>query len=518
MVENQQIKRNGFEKILHKIEVLGNKLPDITILFLIAFFIVMILSFALSFIDFSYIHPVSHEKIVVKNMFEIHNLTELIVRLGVNFITFPALQLVLVATLGVSIAEGSGYIRALLIKMIGIVPKSIVVPVVILISIFCHIVSDSAYVFLMPIAAAMYYSAGRHPIAGITTSFAALAGGFSASYIPSVVDPLMQEFTQKAARTIDPEISVNVLCNYFLSIFSTFSVIAACWFVSSKIIEPMLNKTMPIDSDCKIAHLENEKLSSQENKAYWGATLTFIFMALLLFVVSIPDDSVMRGANGSLTSADAALMKAIVPLVFLFLAIPGYVYGKISGSIKTSSDLSKMAASSLNTLTTFIVFCFVCGQFLYVFNTSNLSTLLAISGAEFLKSMNMPSVFTVLGVIIFTSFLNIFVTSATSKWAILSVIFVPMLMLLGISPELTQAAYRTSDSAVNVITPMFPFYPLVIGYCQKYYKKTGVGTLSSLMLPFGIALWIALVGSLFIFWALGLPLGFDTTYVYNFKG
>lgn len=512
----EDIKRNNFEKILHKIEVLGNKLPDITILFLIAFFIVMVLSFALSFVDFSYVHPVSHEKIIIKNMFESHNFAELLTRLGTNFITFPALQIVLVATLGVSIAEGSGYIRALLIKMIRITPKTLVVPIVILLSIICHIVADSAYVFLMPIAAAMYYSAGRHPIAGIVTSFAALAGGFSASYIPSVVDPLMQQFTQAAARTIDSGYNVNVLCNYFISIFSTFGVIAACWFVSSKIIEPMLEKTMPIDEDVDVKNYENDTLTKIENKAYLMATFSFVIMAIALFAACVPENSVMRGSNGSLTSADSNLMKAIVPLVFLFLAIPGYVYGKISGSIKTSSDLSKMAASSLNTLTTFIVFCFVCGQFLYVFNTSNLSTLLAISGAEFLKSMNMPSVFTVLGVIIFTSFLNIFVTSATSKWAVLSVIFVPMLMLLGISPELTQAAYRTSDSAVNVMTPMFPFYPLVISYCQRYYKKTGVGTLSSLMLPYGIGLWIALVGSLFIFWALDLPLGFETTYNYEF--
>lgn len=501
--------------ILNKIEYYGNKLPDITIMFLIAFFIVMVLSFFLSFIDFSYIHPVSKEQIVVKNMFAPANFAELISRLMINFISFPALGLVLVATLGVSIAEGSGYIRAILIKLTKIVPDKLVVPVVIFISIMCHIVSDSAYVFLMPIAAAMYYSAGRHPIAGILTSFAALAGGFSASYIPSVVDPLMQEFTQNAARTIDVNYNVNVLCNYFLSIFSTFSVIAACWFVSAKIIEPLLEKTMPIDKDAKLVNMQTQSLNEIENKAFYKATFSFILMAVLLFVTCYPDDSVMRAKDGSLTSGSSNLMKALVPLVFLFLAIPGYVYGKASKSIKSSKDLSTMAASSLNTLTTFIVFCFVCGQFLYVFNASNISTLLAISGATLLKAMNMPSTLTIFGVIIFTSFLNIFVTSATSKWAILSVVFVPMLMLLDISPELTQAAYRTSDSAVNVMTPLFPFYPLVIGYCQRYYKNTGVGTLVSLMLPYGIGLFVALVGSLFFFWALGIPLGFDTGYDYK---
>ena len=411
-------------------------------------------------------------------------------------------------------AEGSGFIRMILIKLLAIIPKKAIAPAIIFISVVSHITSDSSYVILMPIASIMFFAVGRHPLAGIAASFAGLAGGFSASYTPSTIDPIMQGFTQGAARLIDPTYTVNVLCNYFLSVSSTFAVILVCWFITDKIVEPFLWKTMPIDEGVKPEDTSISSITKEENRAFKIAFSVLILMFVLLIVLLVPKNSLLRSPNGNLTTPDAPVMQAIVPILFLFLVIPGYIYGKLTNKFKTTKDFSLAMAGSVKNLASFLTFSFFCAQFLYVFGNSNVGTLIAISGAEFLKSLNMSPQITIAGITLLTAILNLLITSASSKWAILAPIFVPMLMAVGISPELTQAAFRVSDSAINVVTPMFAFYPLIISYCQKYCKKTGVGTLSSMMLPFSIGLLVVLMIMLYIFWALNIPIGFNSGYVY----
>ena len=237
-------------------------------------------------------------------------------------------------------------------------------------------------------------------------------------------------------------------------------------------------------------------------------------MLLGLFALCYPDNSVLRAPDGTLTSPKSPVMQALVPILFIYFSIPGLVYGFAVGKFKCANDVIHAMENLTKMLLSFIVFCFFAGQFLYVFNVSGIGSLLAISGAEFLKELGLPSGITLFGIILLTACLNILITSATSKWAILSTIFVPMLMMLGISPELTQAAFRVSDSAVNVSTPLFPFYPLLILYCQQYCKKAGVGTLSSMMLPYTFALLIVLTIVLYAYWFIGLPLGFNSYYDY----
>jgi aminobenzoyl-glutamate transport protein len=272
---------------------------------------------------------------------------------------------------------------------------------------------------------------------------------------------------------------------------------------------------MPLDNGLENdPDLQLKPISPIENRAYRCACWTALGLAALLFALCWPETSLFRAPDGSLTSPKAPVMQGIVPLLFIFFAVPGIVYGYVAGSFKSANDVIASMEKIMKMLLGFMVFAFFAAQFLYVFGKSNIGTLLAISGAEFLKNLGMPSGISLFGVILFTAMLNLLITSATSKWAILSTIFVPMLMMLGISPELTQAAFRVSDSAVNVCTPMFPFYPLLIMYCQKYCKNTGVGTMSSMMLPYTFALLIVLTFVLYVYWGLGLPLGFDSGYVY----
>lgn len=502
-------------RFLDIIERLGNRLPHITMLFVYALIVALLFSLALSFIDFDYVNPNTHEKVAIINMLAPANFLMLVVNSVKNFMNFPPLGITIVATLGIGIAEGSGFVDVLVKKFLSITPQKFLTPTVVFVSIVCHIASDSAYTILMPVAALIFYVSGRHPMSGIACSFAGLAGGFTASYTPSIIDPVMQSFTEAAAHLIDPDYSVNVLCNYFYAVGGTFFVIATVWFITDRIIEPRLWATMPLDTKVnQDGDLDIRKVTPQQNRSYYKALGVLVLMGLGLFALCFPENSMLRAPDGSLTSPKAPVMQAIVPLIFIFFTVPGLVYGFAAGTFKNSRDVIASMEHIMHMLLSFIVFCFFAGQFLYVFGQSGIGTLLAISGAEFLKDLGMPSGVTLFGIIMLTAVLNLLITSATSKWAILSTIFVPMLMMLGISPELTQAAYRVSDSAVNVCTPMFAFYPLLIGYCQRYCSKAGVGTMSSMMLPYTIGLLIVLTVVLYGYWFLGIPLGFHSGFDY----
>ena len=328
------------DRFLNAVERAGNKLPHITMLFIYALVLIWVLSFLLSFISFDYRHPTTHEPIRVLNMLTGPELVKFLVSMVQNFMNFPPLGITIVATLGIGVAEGSGFIHVLLKKLLIFIPGRALTPAVIFVSILCHIASDSAYVVLMPVSALMFYASGRHPLAGIACSFAGLAGGFTASFTPSIIDPIMQSFTQGAARIIDPAYSVNVLCNYFYALGGTLFVIAACWYVTDRIVEPRLRVSMPLDSGLEQdPDLQLHAVSDRENRAFRLAGGVMLLMALGLAALMIPADSLLRSPGGSLTSPDAPVMQAIVPLLFLFFAVPGVVYGVAAGTFDSTTSV-----------------------------------------------------------------------------------------------------------------------------------------------------------------------------------
>lgn len=496
------------------IERIGNKIPDITMLFIAAFLITCVVSLALSHVSFDYVNPATGKQIQVANMLAPKALVTLMTKMVSNYMGFPPLGMVIVATLGIGIADGSGYISTGLKKILSVTPKVLLSPIVIVVGMLSHLAPDSGYMIIIPVAAYLFYASGKHPLAGVAASFAGIAGAFAANYTPSAIDPVIQGFTQMAAQIIDPSYEVNVLCNYFFAFGSTFAVIASCWWITEKVTEPWCWKACPLDPDIDVEENALAPVSAKENRAFYAAS--FVLMALLagLALALVPEDSLLRDPAGNVASFKAPVMQSIVAIIFLLTGATGIVYGILSGKFKSSKDFTHSMEEITKTLVQLIVFYFFAAQFMYVFGASNLGALIAVSGAEFLKSLALPPQITVFGVIVFVAFLNLIITSASAKWAILAPIFVPMLMSVGIAPELTQCAFRVSDSAVNVCTPMFAFYPLIIIYCQKYYKKTGVGTLSSMMLPYTGALLVTLTIMLYLFWFLGIPLGFQADYVY----
>lgn len=499
-------------RFLNSIERVGNKLPDPAIIFLIAMVLIWFLSWLFSGTSFDAIDPRTGQAIVVNNLLSGDALAGFLASMVKTFTGFAPLGVVLVAMLGVGVAEHSGYINAGLKLMLKRTPQSLLTPSIILIAIVSHTATDAGYVLVIPIAGVIYYAMGRHPLAGIAAAFAGVSGGFSANFIPSGIDPLLQSFTQSAAHIIDPAMSVNPLNNWFFTSASSVFIVLLGWYITDKIIEPRLKDTK-VDGDTDNLPAFDE-VTSKERTAFYVASSVMIAGLGLLAYASSGEDSALRSPSGSLTDFSAPLMQSIVPLIFLLFWIPGAIFGFIFGTFKNSKDMIDAMSKAMGSMAYYIVMAFFCALFIAAFSQSNLGALLAIEGAELLKAMSLPSSVTVVGIIFLTAFVNLFVGSSSAKWALLGPIFVPMLMQLGISADLTQAAYRVGDSSSNIITPLMPYFPLVVVYCQKYVKGTGIGTLIAMMLPYSIAFLIGWSLFLLAYWGLGIPLGLQSSYTY----
>ena len=414
--------------------------------------------------------------------------------------------------LGVGVAEHSGFINAGLKSMLQVTPKALLTPMLILVAIISHTATDAGYVLVIPLGGVIFYAAGRHPIAGIAAAFAGVSGGFSANFIPSGIDPLLQGFTQSAARILDPNIQVNPLNNWYFTSASTILIVLIGWYITDKIVEPRLKK-IPVEvEEGEETHMG--ALTKIEKKAFYLACAVMILSLIGLFFWAAPADSALRDVDGEITSFSAPLMRSIVPLIFIIFLIPGVVYGLASKTYTSSKEIIESMTKSMHGMSYYIVMAFFCALFIDAFAKSNLGALLALKGASALQSLNMPGQITIVGIIILTAFVNIFIGSASAKWALIAPVMVPMLMQLGISPDLTQASYRIGDSTSNIITPLMPYFPLVVVYCQKYVKGTGIGTLVSTMIPYSIAFFVLWTIFLLIYWTIGIPLGLQASYEY----
>ena len=507
-----------FDKFLNFIETAGNKLPDPAMLFFILLVIVWVFSAMLSPVDFGEVHPRTGDELVVNNLLTGDSLASFLANMVSTFVLFAPLGIVLVAMLGVGVAEHSGWIDAGLKKLLGFTPPSLLTPMLILIAIVSHTAADAGYVLVIPLGGVIFYAAGRHPLAGIAAAFAGVSGGFSANFIPSAIDPLLMSFTLEAARILDPEMSLNPINNWYFTSASCLLIIAVGWYVTDKIVEPRL-QGIEVDGD-EDQMPKMETVSPKESRAFWLGLGAMVLGIIGLILWAIPEGSALRGPDMmnpdemTLVSFEAPLMQAIVPLIFVLLLIPGVVYGYASGKYKSSKDMIDNMTKSMESMGYYIVMAFFCALFIDAFNQSNIGLLVALKGAQGLQALALPGQVTIVGIILLSAFVNILVGSASAKWALIAPIFVPMLMQLGISPDLTQAAYRVGDSVSNIITPLLPYFPLVVVFCQRYVKNTGIGTLISMMLPYSIIFLITWTIFLLIYWAIGIPLSFEAYYEY----
>lgn len=506
--------RNAMMRFLDGVEKVGNKLPDPAMLFIVLLGIVLVLSWLLSHVSFDIINPRTNMPVAVNNLLAGPALTEFIANMVTVFTSFPPLGVVLVSMMGLAVAEHSGFIHAGLRALMSVTAKSLLTPMLIFVAILSHLAVDAGYVLVVPLGAVIFYAAGRHPLAGIAAAFAGVSGAYSASFLPTSLDPLLAGFTQAGAQLLDPEHMVNPLNNAFFMAASSPLIIGIGWFLTDKVVEPRLMRTATIDGDMKDAPVL-ERLSATEKKGLWAGLLTIVVGLTILALTAWPADSAWRHAeSGDLTHNAAPLMRAIVPLILFLTLIPGIVYGVVVGSIKSHRDVVAGISKTMNTMGYYLVLAFCCAIFIAGFAQSNIGILVALEGAEALKASGLPIGAMLVGITFLTAAVNLLVGSASAKWGLLAPIFVPMLMQLGVSPDLTQAAYRIGDSSSNIITPLMPYFPLVVVFCQRYVKNTGIGTVIAMMLPYALTFLVVWSAFLLGYWALGLPLGIGSSYVY----
>ena len=504
------------QRFLKGVEWLGNLPPHPVILFVWMSVFLLVLSAVLSYFGISVIDPrpegasgrSADGTIEVVNLLNGEGLARIVENLVTNFTGFVPLGTVLVALLGVGIAERSGMISAALRGLVLNAPKKMVTFTIVFAGIMSNTAAELGYVVLIPLAAVIFHSLGRHPLAGIAAAFAGVSGGYSANLLLGTVDPLLSGITQEAARIIDPAYTVGAEANWYFMMVSTFLISGLGYLVTEKIVEPSLGKYNPTDADDpSVLDTKAERVSTIEKKGLFWAGISMLVFCLLLAWTVVPADGILRNAETGLLSG-SPFLKGIVVFIFVFFAIPGYIYGKITGSIKNNQDVVDAMSHAMSSLSIYIVLVFFAAQFTAFFNWSNLGSVMAVSGATFLNDIGLTGPFLLIGFILICAVVNLMLGSASAQWAVTAPIFVPMLMLTGYAPEMIQAAYRIGDSTTNIITPMMSYFGLIMAVAIRYKRNTGVGTLMAMMLPYSIAFLVGWI-ILFCVWVFvfGLPVG-----------
>ncbi|MCS7089956.1 MAG: AbgT family transporter [Verrucomicrobiota bacterium] len=506
---------------LHALERFGNWLPDPAVIFLIALVITGILSAVLAPVAFESTDPrtvvrndagqiVSAAPIRVVNLLSPEKLTLFLTRLVKNFTEFPPLGVVLVAMMGVGVAEQSGFIHVAVRYLLQATPRICLTPMLALAAVLSHSAGDVGYVLVIPLGGAIFAAAGRHPLAGIAAAFAGVSGGFSATFLPSSLDPLLQGFTQAAAQLLDPHRTVNPLCNWYFMAASSIFIVGAIWFLTDRIVEPRLRNIGWTTDTAGVVPFDH--ISRSERRGFRAGLLALGLLSIALLAAVLPSESPFRGPDGNLHTHGAPLMDALVPLIALFFFVPGLVYGYCAGTLRNHRDVIQGTARVMGSMGYYLVLAFCAAQFTWAFRESNLGALTAIQGALWLQQSGLPAPVTIVGVILLSAGVNLLVGSASAKWAILAPILVPMLMQLGLSPELTQAAYRIGDSSTNIVTPLLPYFPLIVVYCHRYVTSVGAGTLLITMAPYAVVFLTFWTALLLFWWGLDLPLGLQAGY------
>ncbi len=493
-------KQTLFARFLNRLEYLGNKLPDPVMIFISLCVITIVASAILSGLDVTAYNPVTQKTVNVVNLLTLDGFTKIITQATTNFTNFPALGVVLVVMFGIGVAEHSGYFKALMISAVEKAPFKIITPVIILVAMLGTVAGDASQIVIPPITAMIFLRLGYHPIAGLVMAYAAAEGAFAANTIIGMGDALALAFTESGLKTIDADVPVNIAMNWYFMTASMFLLMAVILFVTYKVIIPRLGTYNADNAEA----FEFNDLTPLEKRGLKWANYSMLFLLVALVALAIPESSVLRNPEtGSII--DGPLIDGVAIVIAIIFFIPGLIYAMITKKAQSSKDIVAMMNESIAGMSGFIVIVFFSAQMIALFSWSNLGLIIAIKGAALLEGQS--GITLIVGFIFITSCINIFIGSASAKWALLAPIFVPMFLFLGYHPAFTQMLYRVGDSITNPITPMLAYLPLLLSFAKKYDKDMGLGTLISNLFPYTLGLGIMWTLFVLIWYWFGLPLG-----------
>ncbi len=508
---NNHIERAGLlQRLLNSIERTGNRLPHPVTLFALLAALVAVVSAGLSLFGLEVVPPGGGEAVTVNNLLSAAGIRYIFGSLVDNFIGFAPLGVVLATMIGIGMAERTGLISVLLRGFILSIPKSLITFGLVFAGIMSSVASDAGYVVLPPLGAMIFAVLGRHPIAGLAAAFAGVSAGFSANLLLSATDVMLGELTIQAAATLDPAYaaSINLAMNYYFIIASTFFLAIVGTLISQFVVEPRLGR---YEGDYKGE--ESTSITALEKRGMKWAGVAFVVTLALLALLIVPPGAPLRGEEGAIVQSPFMSALAVVLLILFF--VPGLVYGIVTGGIKSDTDVANELSKTMASMSMFIMLAFTAGQFVAWFAESNLGTFMAVYGAELLQSISLTGIPLLILFVLIVGFINLFIGSASAKWAILAPVFVPIMMQLGYSPELTQMAYRVADSSTNIITPLMTYFALIIAYAQQYDRDIRIGSLIAVMLPYSFAFMMFWTLLLIAWLLLGLPLGPGSTIHYG---
>jgi aminobenzoyl-glutamate transport protein len=526
--------------ILGLIERAGNRLPDPVFIFLYLIIVMAVVSQVTAWLGLAVDHPTrlapdgGPAQVEAISVFSAAALQHLLVEMPEIFTGFHPLGYVLVVMLGAGVAERAGLFGTAMRASVRNAPALLLTPAVALIAMIGNLAADAAYVVLIPLAGVIFAAAGRHPIAGITAAFAGVSGGFSANLFPGQLDALLFGITEEAVIQLAPDWTMNIAGNWYFIMAMTFVFLPVIWFVTDRIIEPRLGRWTGGATPGDVDDADDDPsapLTDRQKAGLRNALVAIIAVVALWLVLTIDFVALVTGGAASMYGGDVPLLnedptlsltQQLVPFFsslvagFMILFIlAGWAYGATAGTIKNHRDVVEMMAGAMKDMGYYLVLAFFAAYFVEMFNLSQLGLISAVNGADAIRDSGLPLPLVLGLLVLFTGVLNLFVGSASAKWALLAPVLVPMLMLLSVSPEMATAAYRVGDGATNIITPLMVYFPLVLVFARRWVPSFGLGSLTASMVPY--SMWLLISGILMtIIWVyLGLPLGPGASVAYE---
>lgn len=489
-------------RILNAIEAAGNRLPHPALLFAWMALAVLLVSAIAAWLGIGASHPVSGERIDVVNLLSGEGLRRVLGGTVENFTGFAPLGTVLVAMLGIGVAERSGLLATLLQRLVLAAPARLLTFFVVLAGVLSSLAADAGYVVLIPLAGLVFATSGRHPVAGIAAAFAGVSAGFSANLLIGPLDALLAGLSTEAAALVEPDYQVSAAANWWFIIASTLLISVVVTVVTERITEPRLQPA----EDNGPREDPHRPTNNEERRGLRAAGVVTLVLAVLLLGALVPEQGPLRDPEGG-GILRSPFFGNIVVIIALWAALAGAAYGRAAGTFSDASAVMRSMEQTMETMAVYLVLMFFAAQFVAWFGWTNLGLITAIGGSELLRALDPGTLPLLLIFVILAAGINLVIGSASAKWAVMGPVFVPMLYLLGISPEATQMAYRIGDSVTNIITPLMPYFALVLAFAQQYDRRAGIGTLIATMLPYSLALLLAWSGLLTVWVLFDLPLG-----------